>query len=204
MSSSSKKVFFGNLVFLVDENVYEPAEDSFLFAENVKIREGSTAIDVGTGCGLLAVIAARRASLVVGVDINPYAIRCAAENAKLNHVENKSFFLQTDLFAAIKRGSKFDFIFFNAPYLPVACPSKVSRLERAWTGGKSGREMIDRFVLESPDYLKRGGSIFLMQSTLSNMDETLREFERQGLGARVVAKLDLPFFETIVLVEAKR
>jgi hypothetical protein len=36
------------------------------------------------------------------------------------------------------------------------------------------------------------------------MDETLREFERQGLGARVVAKLDLPFFETIVLVEAKR
>jgi len=204
MSLSCKKIFFGNLVFHVDENVYESAEDSFLFAENVNIREGSTAIDVGTGCGLLAVIAARRASLVIGVDINPYAIRCAIENAKLNHVESKTFFLQTDLFAAIKRGSKFDFIFFNAPYLPVVPTQRSSWLERAWVGGGSGRQVIDRFILESPDYLKRGGIILMMQSTLSNVDETLREFERQGLRARVVAKRDLAFFETIALVEAKR
>jgi hypothetical protein len=29
MSSRSKRVFFGEYVFLVNENVYEPAEDSF-------------------------------------------------------------------------------------------------------------------------------------------------------------------------------
>lgn len=204
MSSSSKKIFFGNLVFHVDENVYEPAEDSFLFAESVKIRQGSTAIDVGTGCGLLAVIAAKRASLVVGVDINPYAIRCAMENAKVNNVKSKILFLQTDLFAAIKRGSKFDFIFFDAPYLPVVSTKRSLWLERAWVGGGSGRQVIDRFILESPDYLERGGIILLMQSTLADVDKTLQEFERQGLRARVAAKRDLSFFETIALVEAKR
>jgi len=39
-SQKSKRVFFGDYVFVVDENVYEPAEDSFLFAENLDVKEG--------------------------------------------------------------------------------------------------------------------------------------------------------------------
>jgi hypothetical protein len=43
-----------------------------------------------------------------------------------------------------------------------------------------------------------------MQSTLSGCNETLRKFEENGLKASVVAERALPFFETIVLVKAKR
>jgi release factor glutamine methyltransferase len=54
MSSPSKKVCFRDYVFHVYENVYEPAEDSFLFAENLAVEKGEVVLDMGTGCGILA------------------------------------------------------------------------------------------------------------------------------------------------------
>lgn len=84
MSLFIKRVYFGDYVFDVWENVYEPAEDSFLFAENLNLQGAETVLDVGTGCGILGILAAEKARVVLSVDLNPYAIRCAKKNAKLN------------------------------------------------------------------------------------------------------------------------
>ena len=203
MKPSNKRVFFSDYVFNVLENVYEPAEDSFLFAENLAIREDDVVLDMGTGCGILGVIAAEKASKVLSVDINPYAVRCAKENARLCGVPGKFFFLQCDLFSAIRAGERFDVILFNAPYLPSKNVDDGSWLGRAWSGGVAGRQIIDRFISEAPKYLKQDGHILLMQSTLSDLGETLAKFEENDLKVSVVAERDLPFFETIVLVKAR-
>jgi len=197
-------VFFEDYVFFVSENVYEPAEDSFLFAENLVVREGDVVLDMGTGCGLLGVVAAEKAGRVVAVDVNPYDVRCAKENAKLNGVLDKMFFVQGDLFTAIRFGERFDLVLFNAPYLPSESVEDASWLGCAWSGGVAGRQVVDRFISEVPKYLKQNGRMFLMQSTLSDVDETLRRIEENGLRTSVVAKRDLPFFEAIVLVKAER
>jgi release factor glutamine methyltransferase len=199
----SKKVFFENYVFYVSENVYEPAEDSFLFAENLRVKKGDFVLDMGTGCGILGIIAADKAAKVVAVDINPYAVRCAKENAKLNHVKHKVFLVQGDLFSPLNPKEKFDLILFNAPYLPVEHEESDWWLERAWAGGTTGRRVIDRFIKEAPKHLRRNGLILLMQSTLSGINETIRKFGEKGLTASVVAERALPFFETIVLIKAK-
>jgi len=203
MPSSSKKVFFGDYVFHVTENVYEPAEDSFLFAENLPVGTGDRVVDMGTGCGILGVIAATKADEVVAVDINPYAVRCAKENAELNHVAKKMSFVKGDLFSSIRTGERFDLVLFNAPYLPSDDEDEDSWLARSWTGGVSGRNVIDRFISGAPKHLEPNGEILLVQSTLSDVEETLSRFAGSLLRAEVVASQILPLFEQIVLIRAK-
>jgi len=196
------KAQFGEHIFHVWENVYEPAEDSFLFAENLQLDEGDRVVDIGTGCGILGIIAAERAREVLAVDVNPYAVGCAKENAELNGVSDKMSFIQGDLFASIESEVKFDLILFNAPYLPSDPAEDTLWFERAWSGGVAGREIIDRFIRESAKHVMQNGRILLMQSSLSNINETLRSFEQLDLKADVAVKLDL-FFETVVLIEAR-
>jgi release factor glutamine methyltransferase len=191
-------------MFDVWANVYEPAEDSFLFAENLKTKKDDVVLDMGAGCGILGIIAAEKAAEVVAVDINPYAMKCARANAQLNNVERKMSFVQGDLFTPFKIGELFSFMLFNAPYLPSRHVEVNSWLSRAWNGGADGRRVIDRFILEASSYLKVNGQILLLQSTLSNAEETVQKFKRQGFKTNIVAERALPFFETMLVIKAKR
>jgi release factor glutamine methyltransferase len=195
-------VFFADHAFDVPVDVYEPAEDSFLFAENMEVARGDMVIDVGAGCGILGIIAAEKAAKVYAVDVNPHAVHCARENAKLNRVDDKMFFVEGDLLGPVKQAHKFDLVIFNAPYLPSSSEDG-SWLSFAWCGGITGRQVIDRFILEAPEHLDQNGQILLMQSSLSGITETLKKFAKKGLETCVVASRSLPFFERILLIRAR-
>lgn len=201
MSSHHKKVFFGRYVFAVFEEIYEPAEDTFLLARHLSVNNGEKVLDMGTGCGVLAVLAAEKASKVVAVDVNPYAVACAKKNAEFNGVAAKIETRLGDLFDAVEAGEKFDLILFNAPYLPVE-RCEGSWIEKAWAGGKTGRTVINRFIGKVSRYLTENGRILLVQSSLSNVEETLKRFLKHKLHATIVSEEKLAF-EKIVLIEAK-
>jgi release factor glutamine methyltransferase len=203
MHSGNKRIFFKDFVFLVDENVYEPAEDSFLFAENLDVKAGERILDIGTGSGILGIVAAKKANEVVVIDINPYAICCAKENAIINGVRANMAFILGSLFAPFDDGAKFDVILFNAPYLPTESDEEITLLSSAWQGGKTGRDLIDCFVAQVSCYLNPQGSVLLMQSNLSGIEETIRQFTLHSMKADVIACSKLPFFETLYLIEAK-
>jgi len=197
----AKKIFFNDCIFYVSEKVYEPAEDTFLLAENLVVNENDVVLDVGTGCGMFGILAAKKAKRVVATDINPYAVSCAKANARQNGVLAKIDMRQGNLFESVKRNERFDVIIFNAPYLPTRESKKRSWIGKAWAGGKSGRAIIEPFLSEAPKYLKEKGRIFLVQSSLSDIDKTIQRFKENGLKAAIIAEKKFPF-ETIVLIRA--
>ncbi len=203
MHSPIKRSWFGDYRFDLTEDVFEPSEDTFLFAENLDVKEGDVVLDVGTGCGILGIIAAQRAKSVLAVDINPFAVRCAKQNAILNHTRGKMGFMQTDLLSALAEDSLFDLILFNAPYLPSEEHEVETWIGRAWAGGATGREVVDRFIPQAAGHLKPAGRVLMLQSTLTNTELTMQKFQECNLKASVKAERKLPFFETILLIEAK-
>ncbi len=72
-----------------------------------------TALDVGTGCGVLALMVARHSLRVVGIDTNARALNFATFNAALNGLKNVEF-RQGSLFDPVE-GERFDLIVCNPP-----------------------------------------------------------------------------------------
>jgi len=190
------------LTLNVPRNVYEPAEDTILVADNLIVNEHDRVLDMGTGCGILAILAAKRAKRVISVDVNPHAVRCAKKNAVTNNLAGRIDIIRSDLFQPIHKDEKFSLIVFNAPYLPSTPMEARSWLGKAWAGGSTGRQVIDRFIADARRYLEKEGRILLVQSSLASVDDTLRRFTALGFDAYVATSKKVPF-ETIVLIEAK-
>ncbi len=77
-------------------------------------RNSRKTLDLGTGCGMLALSAAAHSDEVIGTDINPRAIQYAAFNARLNGIENVRFSVGNGYEPVA--GLKFDLIFSNPPF----------------------------------------------------------------------------------------
>lgn len=178
--------------------VYEPAEDTFLLAENLAVEDGSDVLEIGTGTGILALLCAAKARRVLAVDVNNEAAKCAKLNAELNGIRNVEV-LRGDFLGAIGEYIRFDLIIFNPPYLPEDDEVKVA--SPAWSGGVSGRDVIDEFLVQVKGHLREGGRILTVGSSLSDYEKTLRALEAMGLSARVLAKKRF-FFEELAVLEA--
>ncbi|MBS7634704.1 50S ribosomal protein L11 methyltransferase [Candidatus Bathyarchaeota archaeon] len=200
MNKSFKEFLYEDLRFTVFNGVYEPSDDTFLIAENLHVGKGEEVLDVGTGCGILDVLSAFKASRVIAIDMNPIAVRCAKANADRNGISEKIDFICGDLLSPLRDGVSFNLVLFNAPYLPVEEEPK-DWLDYSWSGGRSGRETVRRFIETVSEYVKIGGRIMLVQSSLSNINETLNDLKERGFEANIANEKRF-FFETILLIKA--
>jgi release factor glutamine methyltransferase len=102
--------------FDVPADVFPTAPMSQLLGRAVldEVRETDRVLDMGTGSGVNAILAASRAARVVGVDINPHAVASAAANARRNGVADRTTFLVSDVFDAVD--GAFDLIIFDPPF----------------------------------------------------------------------------------------
>ncbi|MCJ7720116.1 MAG: class I SAM-dependent methyltransferase [Candidatus Hadarchaeum sp.] len=190
--------YYKEKAFEVAKNVYEPAEDTFLLADNLDVRKGERVLELGTGCGLLAILAAKVGVQVVATDINPAALKCARANAVKHRVGDRIDFRLGDLFEPVV-GEHFDLVIFNPPYLPVEPEEAIcGPLDRAWEAGPDGRRIIDRLLREMPNHLTPNGRVLFVQSSLANISKTLRVLKTSGFKVNTIHK-KLPFEELFLL-----
>ena len=154
----------------------------FLAAElnETLIPPGSHVLDMGTGSGLGAIVAAQWADEVVAVDINPAAVRCANINRQLNGVEDRLQVLRGDLFSPV--GSRrFDVVLFNPPFFRGR---PQDPFDYAWRS----EDTVERFAAALGRHLTPGGYALLVLSSDGDAPAFLRCFEQEGFQRRVVAR----------------
>jgi release factor glutamine methyltransferase len=173
------------------EPVYQPAEDSYLLLRHVERMVSGDVLDMGTGSGVQAVAAAQKQEVtsVTAVDMNPAALVEAEKRGKAAGVLGKMMFNLSDLFSCVE--GVFDWIIFNPPYLP----SEGGADEASWSGGAEGGSLIRRFLAEARCYLKPAGSILMVYSSLTSLEE--KDFE--GYSVEVLEEMPI-FYETLTCV----
>ena len=135
---------------LRDDHVVGLNPPALLLARLTVRRRVRTVLDLGCGGGVQALLAARHADRVVGVDLNPRAVAFARFNARLNEVTNAEF-RQGDLFDPV-RGERFDLLVCNPPY--VVSP-ETQLLFR--DGGRPGDSLCAEIVRRAGEHLEEGG-----------------------------------------------
>ena len=182
------------------KNVYVPAEDSYLLADNLEIKKGQSVLEIGTGSGIVAMYASRLTDRITVTDINFDACELAGKNFKENNIENVEI-LFGNMFEPVEN-RKFDVILFNTPYLPTEEGEVLEdTINYAFDGGLNGRKVIDIFLNEVGNHLNDGGIVQLIQSSLSGNEETLTKLDELGFIAEIKASEHF-FFEDITLINA--
>ena len=189
-----------DFILNTDDNVYNPAEDSYLLADNLEIKEGQSVLEIGTGSGIVAMYASRLTDRITVTDINFDACELARRNFEDNGIEGIEI-LFGNLFEPVEN-RKFDVILFNTPYLPTEDDDVIDdTINYAFDGGVNGRKVIDLFLNEVGNHLNDGGIVQLIQSSLSGNQETLSMLDELGFIAEIKASEHF-FFEDITLINA--
>lgn len=178
----------------VETEVYQPAEDSELLASVAceEVDDDERVLDVGTGSGYVAArVAEATGATVYASDVNPHACRQAADRGLT--------VVRGDLTAPF-RDRAFDRVLCNPPYLPRdPAAERDDWMERALTGGETGREVIEAFLDDVERVLAPGGSALVLVSTLTDLEAVAAYAADRGLAAVTRREESYPFERLAVL-----
>jgi carbamoyltransferase len=142
--------------------------DSRWLARTTVRKPFGSALDLCTGSGIHAILAAFHSQRVVAVDISPRATLCVDFNAKASGLSNVEAKIG-DLFEPIL-DERFDLITANPPFVPSPVDSLGYR-----DGGSSGEDVLRRIVAGLPHHLASGGIAQIVTEMGEGDDESISE-----------------------------
>jgi methylase of polypeptide subunit release factors len=122
------------------------------------------ALDVGTGSGVHALLAARHAERVVATDVSPRALWMTRLNAELNGMENVE--TREGSFFEPVEGERFGLVISNPPYI-VSPDTSFSYRDSGMEGDSLCRSML----ADLPALLEPGGHATLQGNWIHGADE---------------------------------
>jgi release factor glutamine methyltransferase len=198
---SPSAAFYEDVWVVVDDGVYEPADDTFMLCANLGISPGDTMLEVGTGCGLVAIVAAKMGGQVVATDQSDLAVQNAKKNVALHNMNSLVEIRHGNLFEPIRPDEKFSLLAFNPPYLPGTKDDPA--FDPAWSGGEKGYEITEKFIAQCARYIQADGRLLLIQSSLSEPERV--QIRLKELFHSVQVKEEKAFFfERLLLFSARK
>ncbi len=184
---------YQGLVLRLDDAAQVPKAGTLLLARQLPALAHGSVLDLGTGSGLLALLAARIAPRVVATDVVEACVRCAWRNVLLNGFEVKVDVRLGDLFEPVT-GETFDLIVTNPPQMPTPGDLGTGRGEAvADDGGPDGWAILDRVIREAPQYMKPGGQLVFTLFDFLGEESGLLRLKEVGLSPTVLARGIQPF-----------
>lgn len=197
---SPAAAFYDDVWVVVDEGVYEPADDTFMLCANLEISPEERMLEIGTGCGLVAIVAAKAGAHVIATEQSKIAVQNAHKNVALHNCKTHVEIRQGNLWEPIRPGEKFSLIAFNPPYLPGT--KEDPGFDSAWSGGNKGYEITEQFLAQCTPHLQENGRLLLIQSSLSDTERIQRRLEELFHSVKVKEEKAF-FFERLLLFDAQ-
>lgn len=173
---TGRKVRYMGKYFYIFPNVFIPTWDTIPLFKNWKIKKGATILDVGTGSGIIAIMAKYKgAGKVVAIDINPAAIKTVKYNVEFHKFRNDIKVIKSDLFNNLNKKEKFDIIIANLPWRDLH-PKNI--VEKAmWD---ENLKFNKRFFNEVNQFLKPRGKIYFLQANFGEIKEIKKLIKKHG------------------------
>ena len=168
-----KKTYMHGIPFYVDERVIVPRSyigdflvNGMLGSEGEPLVDAdnvSTVLDICTGSGCLAILAANffPDAKIDATDLSAEALDVARINLQDHDLESHITLHQGDLFAPVT-GKRYDLILANPPYVAKAeteafPPEYKAEPLLAHISGEDGLDLTRRIMREAPNHLTKGG-----------------------------------------------
>jgi release factor glutamine methyltransferase len=174
-------VYLGR-TFVVPPQVMPITAVSHLLGHAVlaEVRPDDRVLDLGTGSGVNAILAAATARQVLAVDINPHALAAAAENARRNGVADRIEIRHSDVFRAVD--GDFDLIIFDPPFRWFA-PRDVFELAST----DQDYRALTEFFGQAAAHLAPGGRMLIFFGTSGDLEYLHRLADEHGFDRQTVA-----------------
>ena len=181
--------FFWKYSFNINKNVLTPRFETELLVEEIlNIFKQSNYLNVldvgvGSGCILISLLKEKANWKGTAIDISKLALKTAKINAKIQHIENRIKFLNSDIDNFCR--DKYDLIISNPPYIKQL---EINDLDKdiknhepkvALDGGIDGYCKIRLIIKKSSNLIKKKGKLFLEIGTNQTI-ETLKILNLNG------------------------
>lgn len=178
----------------VDPGVFVPSRTSEVLAGAMVVRPGDVVVDAGCGSGVLSFVAAKLgAARVIGCDVSPTAVRCAAGNARRLGLTSVTEFRHGDLLEPVP-DVRADVIIADVSGVPDWVAAATGWFPDGRGGGPTGAELPVSLLQQIADHLRPDGTVYLPTGSIQDESAVLAAARRVfGDEMHQVAQRDFPF-----------